>query len=146
MSTMKIGGRALTRIRAIFLGAALAVTASCHAEERIATVPEPKPKVVPLSALEKTRISGENEIHLPPSVRDTMSEQGVRTAIIMVKFCLDAAGSVTSADIARSSGYPEADQNVTKKMRDWKFRPYSFDGQDIPVCTVKMFKYLIVTD
>jgi protein TonB len=104
---------------------------------------EAKPQAVPLNAIENSMIAGDKEIHLPPPILQVMSKQGIKQAILMIKFCINGSGNVTSVDVAKSCGYSEADQNVVSKVHEWKFKPYTVNGQAVPVCSVKMFRYVI---
>jgi TonB family protein len=112
----------------------------------VAPIPPPppdKPQVVALTAIEGQMIAGEKEIHLPPSISQALRGRGVNQAILVVKLCIDAGGSVTQADVTKSCGFAEADQSVAAKVREWRFRPYLVKGQAVPVCAVKLFRYVI---
>jgi protein TonB len=112
----------------------------------LAAAPAPaptKPQLVPLTAIESQMIGGEKEIHLPPAILQVMSKKGIKQTTMVVKLCINASGAATSVDIAKSCGYAEADRNVVDRMHEWKFHPYMVNGQAVPVCAVKMFRYII---
>jgi TonB family protein len=72
-----------------------------------------------------------------------MYKQGITQPTIMIKMCINAGGTPTSVDLVKGSGFAEADQNILTKVRDWRFRPYSVNGQPVPICTAIMFRYKI---
>jgi TonB family protein len=110
---------------------------------RVARADDEKPAAVPINAIDKQMIAGEREIHLPPPVLHAMQDKGLTRAIIAIKLCISSKGEPTSVELIRGSGYAEADQNVIKKVNDWRFTPYTVSGKAVPVCTAVMFNYSI---
>jgi periplasmic protein TonB len=97
--------------------------------------------VVASQAIEGYRISGDPQIAAPDSVRSQMMRKAQTSTTGVVKMCLGADGTVHSLSILRSTGYPEYDQRLTSRMRDWRYRPYQVGGRSVPVCTVVRFIY-----
>jgi protein TonB len=104
--------------------------------------PEPeKPKVVPQVALKANRISGNDQVAPPESVRLLMVKQGESKLVATSKMCLTKAGAVASVNMVKSSGYAEYDQKILAEMRRWKYRPFTVNGKAVPVCTAITFIY-----
>jgi TonB family protein len=110
-----------------------------------APTPSPfaRPTVVPLTAIESQLISGDREVRLPPALVRELAGKGLKQAIVMVKLCIDTGGAVATTEIVKSCGHAGADQSVASKVRAWRFRPYLVAGQPAPVCTMKVFRYVI---
>jgi protein TonB len=102
-----------------------------------------KPQAVPITAVEKQLIAGVREPPLPADAKQLMYKQGIKSPVIMIKLCINASGAPTSVDLVKGSGFADADQNVISHVRDWRFKPYTVNGQPVPVCTAIMFRYNI---
>lgn len=124
-------------------GVAGGVVGGTVAEVAPPPAPPAAPKVVQFDTIASAMISGEKEIHLPTAALQILSNQGIKQTVVMIKFCVDAAGSVSTVDVAKSSGLSEADANGVAKVREWKFRPYMVNGGAVTVCAAKMFRYVI---
>jgi TonB family protein len=98
---------------------------------------------LPINAVEKQLISGQREPPLPPDTKQVMFKQGITNPVIMVKLCINAGGTPTTVELKKSSGFADADNNVMSKVREWRFRPYTVNGNPVPVCTAIMFRYVI---
>jgi hypothetical protein len=109
----------------------------------VAHADDEKPKAVSMSVLENLMTAGERDIQLPPAVREALKKATTKRLLIMAKLCLSAKGEPTAVDVVKDSGYPEADQNVIKKMKEWRFKPYTVDGKAVPVCTALVYSYSI---
>jgi TonB family protein len=113
-----------------------------------APTPTPAPaavaaQTVPMSSIENQMIAGDKEIHLPPAAIQALSQKGQHQTILMAKLCVNTSGAVSSVDVTKSSGSADADRSVADKIHEWRFKPYLLNGQAVPVCTVKMFRYII---
>jgi len=71
----------------------------------------------------------ENRLLLPP----THNVAGARY-IGRYTVCVDEAGRVRSAAVLESSGARAVDELWIEKMRNWRFRPWIRDGQQLAFC------------
>jgi TonB family protein len=83
------------------------------------------------------------QVHLPQPVLAMLATQSVTKLQAMVKICISTSGEVSSVDLLKRTGYAEADANLEREIRNWKFRPYQVNGQAIPACAPYMFNYEI---
>jgi TonB family protein len=98
--------------------------------------------IVPAKLIEGQRIAGESQIRPPDSVQATMHRRSERRAMGTIHMCLDRDGGVRSLRVMRSTGYPEYDQRLTSRMREWRYRPYRIAGGNaVPVCTAVTFVF-----
>lgn len=65
-----------------------------------------------------------------PEISRVNGEQGV----VVLKFVVNADGTVSNAQVAKSSGYPRLDQAAVDEVTaDWRYVPAMQDGKPIPV-------------
>jgi TonB family protein len=88
-------------------------------------------------------VAGEREIHMPPAILHDLRRTGNTQPVVVVKLCVDSAGAVSSVDVTKSCGNAAGDDSIVSKVRAWRFRPYTVNGAAVPVCTVKLFRYII---
>lgn len=86
----------------------------------------PKPPV--LVRTSPRLIPAPSPTYPPADVR--LKHQGTTS----LEVCLDQRGSVTSAQLATSSGYASLDQAALKWVRDRRFTPAKLDGQPQSIC------------
>jgi len=103
-------------------------------------VKEP-PKLIPPVVLRELRISGETQIQPPDVVKTQIMRDGGGKIIGSFKVCLDASGLVSSIALSKPTGYAGYDAELSRAMRDWRYRPYTRDGHSIPVCGIVTFIY-----
>jgi hypothetical protein len=48
---------------------------------------------------------------------------------------------VSSIALSKPTGYAGYDAELSRAMRDWRYRPYTRDGHSIPVCGIVTFIY-----
>ncbi len=103
--------------------------------------PAPPQNVAP-TALEASRISGEKNI-VPDDVTKTEIQRSGKTRLVVpAKICLNASGTVKSANVLKSSGFPSYDKKIEREMRAWKYKPFMVNGTAAPVCSAVTFVYL----
>lgn len=100
-----------------------------------------KPVVIDMKTAEAARISGNREIPLPPAVSQELRAQGQPGTSAQVKLCLSAQGEPTKVIVAKSTGFPAADQRIVDEVQAWRYRPYTVNGRAVPICTAVVFQY-----
>ena len=100
--------------------------------------------IVPQDYIEGLLISGNTQIHPPESVRVKMIHVGERKLTATVKMCLGTTGRVNSLSVLDSTDYAEYDAKLLREMRAWRYKPYTVNGQAVPVCTAITFIYKMV--
>jgi outer membrane biosynthesis protein TonB len=100
-------------------------------------------KIIPPVKLRELRISGETQIQAPDVVKTQIMRNGGGKVTGSFKVCLDAAGLVSSIALTTSTGYVQYDAELSRAMRDWRYRPYTVDGMGVPVCGMVTFNYLM---
>jgi periplasmic protein TonB len=103
--------------------------------------PPPPPQVVAPTTLEQMRIAGERLI-VPDDVTKTeISRAGKNKLVTTYKICINVSGDVSQVNMLKSSGFPQYDSKISREMKNWKYRPFTVDGQAKPVCTSVTFIY-----
>jgi protein TonB len=115
------------------------------AKPTIDVTPPPIPKVeIPTvlpAEVAVLRISGNDQIHAPDTVRTQMMREGRDTVRASVKLCLAADGSIERLKLLSSTGYPAYDELLLSEMRTWRYRPYQSHGTKSAVCSAVAFVY-----
>ena len=68
----------------------------------------------------------------PPPVYPQQARVEHRKGVVLLMVSVSASGDPTSVSVGRSSGYDDFDQSAIRAVRNWKFRPASAGGIDIP--------------
>ncbi|MCG8417251.1 MAG: hypothetical protein MJE77_04820 [Proteobacteria bacterium] len=100
-------------------------------------------KIIPPHVLEGQRVSGDEQIHPPDTVRLKMARDGRSRLHGVIEMCLDKSGRVSSLKIRKSTGYQNYDRKILDGMELWHYRPYRADGKPIPVCTSVTWIYVM---
>ena len=104
-------------------------------------VPQP-PRIVPPSALEASRISGEKQIIPDDVTKIAIERAGTNRVVGTFKVCLTAGGGIASVTALKSTGYPAYDHAITTTITGtWRYRPFLIGGHPAPVCTAVTFIY-----
>jgi TonB family protein len=103
----------------------------------------PETKNIPLEAIAARRTAGREQIPLSNDVKIRAVRDNNRRFTIAVKLCLDTAGVPDKIELAKSSGYAEADAAVLAEMRNWRFQPYTVNDKAVRVCTAYLYQYVI---
>jgi serine/threonine-protein kinase len=98
--------------------------------------------LVPPATL-KGLIASSTSIEPPDNVQHQMMRDEVKKASAVIKVCIGNDGAVTTASVARSSGYPAYDQELVAGVRTWRYRPYMVNGQATPACSAVAFAFAI---
>ncbi len=101
----------------------------------------PAPRNVNPQVLEQQRIAGDKRILPDDDTAQQIARSGGGEARGVVRLCLDSAGQVRSATIARSTSFPAYDAKLQREMQGWRYQPYQVDGVATPVCTMVTFIY-----
>lgn len=100
-----------------------------------------KPTIVPPSVARGLRISGNEQIHPPESVRVEMLHQGKESVQATVQVCVGPRGTVDQLRMMKSTGFQAYDDTLLREMRAWRYRPYLVDGQPATMCSVAVVIY-----
>jgi len=98
-------------------------------------------KVVPMVILELWRIGDERDMHLPTDILAAVRGKG--RLIVLIKLCVAADGIPSAVVIGRSSGRDDVDRFAVARTREWRFRPFLVEGRAMPVCSVKLFRWIV---
>jgi TonB family protein len=60
---------------------------------------------------------------------------------VVVKVCVDPAGTVSRTKVLKSSGYAAYDRSLEREMTRWTFKPYILDGRAVEACSARTFIY-----
>lgn len=110
--------------------------------------PKAKPKKVePQNISPKVaaglRISGNDQIAAPDSVRAAMLRENTEKVIGTVKLCIGGDGRIERASMSKSTGYDAYDKKLLGEMRLWRYRPYRVGGDAVPACTAVTVVYIM---
>jgi protein TonB len=104
-------------------------------------VPPPDPPPVPDRAPEEGKgygpLTKPRVISGPKYPQDRYPRASIRHKEMgrpVVKICISAEGSVESAEVAQSSGYPRLDAAAVDMSLDYVFAPAMREGKAVPVC------------
>jgi len=102
----------------------------------------PPPRLVPPSLMEAGRTSGDPQI-VPDDVTKTEIQRSGKDRLLgTFKVCINEAGTVTSVETKRSTGFAAYDNKITSTIRGtWHYRPLLIDGTAAAVCTAVTFAY-----
>lgn len=121
--------------------------------DHVETLPLPKPPLKnprpPLTlaqrkftiAVEGRRIAGSKHIVPDPETKTEISKYHDPRITGTFRLCLDETGSVTQVLPLVSTGFPAYDRDLFAGMNQWRYSPYSLDGEPVPVCTLITFIY-----
>ena len=101
--------------------------------------PSSAPQVVPVTAIEALRISGDKNIVPDEATKAKITADGKSKIVAQFKLCLDTTGAPTAVTQLKSSGYPAYDHAIQTAMRAWRYRPYLVMSKPAPVCTAVTF-------
>lgn len=74
-----------------------------------------------------------------------LSARRIRGEVVL-KLHIDSSGAVASADVVRSSGYPQMDKSALDAVKKWKFQPARQFGMPIAIDILKRFRFEPVTE
>jgi hypothetical protein len=104
--------------------------------------PPAPPQVVPPTALDALRISGEKNI-VPDDVTKTeIGRSGKDRLVGSFKLCLTVGGDIASVTQLKSTGFGSYDKKILNTIRgEWRYKPFEVNGKAVPVCTAVTFIY-----
>ncbi len=102
----------------------------------MATSPPAAELAVHATALGELRIGGEDVVP-PPGLY-----AGAPRTTLTVVLHVDAGGSVSRVEVARSSGNPALDEHVRSALATWRFRPWMEQGRALPVRAPITFNFV----
>jgi protein TonB len=100
------------------------------------------PVMVPPATL-KGLLASSTAIEPPDNVQSQMMRDEKKKTNAVLKLCIGADGAVTSASVAKSSGYPDYDQRLIAGVHAWHYRPYMIRGQATAACSAVAFAFAI---
>jgi protein TonB len=105
--------------------------------------PSAPPRNVPIAEMEAYRVAGDKMPKLPAGANMIAHRDGVKRMMVGVKLCVSETGAPTSATLVKASDYADANERILAEVKRWRFRPYLYNGQPIPVCTATLLNYQI---
>ncbi len=102
-----------------------------------------EPLVISPKVAAGLRVSGNDRIAAPDSVRAAMLRENKERVMGTAKLCIGADGRIDRASMLRSTGYDAYDAKLLGEMRLWRYRPYKVDGVAAPACTVVTVVYIM---
>jgi TonB family protein len=106
-------------------------------------VKDKKVEVISPDVAKGLRKSGNDQIPAPTAVRTAMLRAKQSKAVGTIKLCLNGRGKVDRVEVLKSTGYDEYDDVLVDEMRDWRYEPYTVDGEGVPACTVVTIVYVM---
>jgi len=99
---------------------------------------------VEADALEALRIAGDRRGTLSPDAKAVLDQRlaGKRDAMeeAWLKICVDGSGAVSGVRPIEVSSAAAAESFVAA-VGDWTFRPFTFGGRPVPVCSLQHLRY-----
>jgi len=89
------------------------------------------------------RKSGNEQIPAPQSVRVSMMRADQSRVVGTIKLCLGTDGRVDRVQVLKSTGYDAYDDVLVDEIRDWRYAPYTVEGEPVPACTVVTIVYVM---
>src|SRR5262249_44689232 len=121
--------------------------ASLPAKAIVAEPPAPAaagvPRNVPIAEMEAYRTAGEKLPRLPAGANMIAHRDGVKRMMVGVKLCVSESGVPATASLVKASDYADANERILAEVKKWRFRPYLYNGQPVPVCTATLLNYQI---
>jgi len=91
-----------------------------------------KPVFVQRQVMDKLKMSGEMPQYLPAAKLAKVE------GVVIVKVCLRSDGTVDPEQTKILKGIETLNNEVLTKIRTWRYKPYTVDGEPAPACfTVK---------
>ena len=103
--------------------------------------PDARPNNVPPTVLEAHRIAGDKLIMPDLATKAAIYAAGNPRLIGSFKLCITAGGAVASVKMLLSTGATAYDRKIEREIYDWKYRPFTVDGEPTPVCSAVAFVY-----
>jgi len=102
-----------------------------------------KPPIITPADAKALRISGDDQIDAPGSVKVAMVHAGQSSLFAAIRICISVGGAVESVSILRSTGYSEYDQKLVDQMSRWQYHPYLKEGVATAACTVDTLRFIL---
>jgi hypothetical protein len=99
------------------------------------------PPVVSEHDIRVLRISGDDQVQPPDTVKLQMQRDGRARVIASFKVCLDAGGAVTRVERLHSTGYAAYDARLDQAIHGWRYKAYTDGDRAIAVCSAVTFVY-----
>ena len=99
------------------------------------TVTPLAPIEIPRAAIEGKRIFGRTLIVPDEDTRRAIHIVGVTRTCPWFRLCLDTSGVPTHVDVLRTSCFPRYDAQIVEAMLEWRYSPFTIDGNPVAVCT-----------
>ncbi|NVB76872.1 MAG: hypothetical protein HOV81_00620 [Kofleriaceae bacterium] len=98
-------------------------------------------QMLPPSYANAHRVEG--SILIVPDDMDKMKmvERKLTRVIHSAKLCITVDGRVGSVTMLRSSGIPNFDEKIRKRILGWRYTPFQINGKPAPVCTTLSVVY-----
>ena len=96
------------------------------------TRPLSKKSQAPSGGQKGAREAQPDYLRNPPPVYPEQARLEHRQGVVLLRISVSASGNPTSVSLAHSSGHDDFDQVAIRAVRNWKFRPASAGGIDIP--------------
>jgi protein TonB len=96
------------------------------------TRPLSKKSQAPSGGQKGAREAQPDYLRNPPPVYPEQARLEHRQGVVLLRVSVSASGNPTFVSLAHSSGHDDFDQAAIRAVRNWKFRPASAGGIDIP--------------
>jgi hypothetical protein len=96
----------------------------------------PTDTVVTPDEMDAQKISGNEHIQPPDSVKTEMVRAGESKLVADFKICVDTAGRVRDLSVVRSTGYRSYDDKLMREMKSWRYRRFTINGTAVPACSM----------
>jgi len=103
--------------------------------------PPPPPQIVPVTALEASRLTGDKNIVPDVATQKEIHRSGKTKVVAAFKLCVTVSGAISSVVTLKSSGFPAYDADLTAGIRTWTYRPFLVNGHAVSVCSAVTFVF-----
>ena len=115
---------------------------------RIPRIPRPPTTTTPLNVapamLDNNRIGGGSKTILPDDeTRAEIRGSGKSKVIGSYKLCISVDGEVATVSQLKSTGFSAYDGKIIRELEGWRYLPYIYNGDPVPVCTAVTILYTV---
>lgn len=116
----------------------------CSSTCRIEAKPQPPATAtIAPNVLQGLRVSGDTQVRPDDFTQHQMGIEGISRVLGVIKLCVATDGGVSSANVLRSTKYPEYDRRLLAAVQGWRYQPYSVGGVAVRACSTVTFIYQI---
>ncbi len=101
------------------------------------------PITVPPTTLENNRIGGTKTILPDDDTKAEIRSSGKDKVIGSYKLCVTVDGEVATVSQLKGTGFSAYDGKIIGEIKAWRYMPYIYNGDPVPVCTAVTFIYTV---